>query len=354
MDRSELELLTRDELIAKAEAVRVSRATLLTRSELVDEILRKQMSGKSNEAIAIARGFFGIARDLITRVVERGLHLPDAAERLRSVSSPPKPQPVSAAIPTVTLAEIYASQGYYTRAVETLHHVLADAPDNLDARAYLERLGGHVVDQPVIAPEPLYADDLDGDREAPNGGPFLNDAPLPARYEVDECVAMPVDPSTLFVYWEVRDQTIDAFRGSDDAQVFLHVTSITPTWLGPNTEHNRIAVNARVGEYVLRDITPDAVVRVGIFLDVKAPDGSTRSIAVAQSPLLALAPAEVAEVLPRAAEATSGENAATYRLVEPNVTRTIVPESALYETLRKAVAAFGNAAFGSSERHVTT
>jgi hypothetical protein len=351
MDRSELELLTRDELIAKAEAARVSRATLLTRSELVDEILRKQMSGKSNEALALARGFFGIARDLITRVVERGLHLPDAAERLRSVSSPPKPQPVSAAIPTVTLAEIYASQGYYTRAVETLHQVLADAPDNLEARAYLERLGGRVVDEPVIPPEPPYADDLDGDSDVHYGGPFLNDAPLPSRYEVDECVAMPVDPSTLFVYWEVRDQTIDAFSGGGGVQIFLHVTSITPSWFGPSTNHKRIAVNARVGEYVLRDIAPDAVVRVGIFLDVNAPDGSTRSIAVAQSPLLALAPAEVAEVLPRTpADTASGENAATYRLVEPNITRPIAPESALYGTLRKATAA---AAMGSSERHVT-
>ena len=41
---------------------------------------------------------------------------------------------------------------------------------------------------------------------------LLDDSPLPERYDVDECVAIPVDPRTLYVYWEIREKTIEYVR----------------------------------------------------------------------------------------------------------------------------------------------
>src|SRR5580698_3693007 len=126
MDRADLERLDRPTLITKAEELGVSRANILTRPELVDELLVRTARADDKE-LPRARGFFGRARDLVARVIEKGLHLPDAAERLRSVSvtaSQIAARLVPTVVPTVTLAEIYAAQGHRPRAIETLRRVL--------------------------------------------------------------------------------------------------------------------------------------------------------------------------------------------------------------------------------------
>src|SRR6185312_7038659 len=139
MDRNELERLDRDTLIARAEANGVTRARILTRPELIDELLVKTAPPAAD--VQRARGLFGRARDLLARVVERGLHLPDAADRLRGKSAPPPPLRTAAApLPTVTLAEIYAAQGHRERAIETLRNVLGHEPDHAAARALLAQL----------------------------------------------------------------------------------------------------------------------------------------------------------------------------------------------------------------------
>ncbi len=86
MDREELEGLDRESLIVRAQAAGIRRARILTRPELIDELLRLD---PSTDALQLrkSRGFFGRARDLVARVVERGLHLPDAADRIRGHQS---------------------------------------------------------------------------------------------------------------------------------------------------------------------------------------------------------------------------------------------------------------------------
>jgi hypothetical protein len=131
---------------------------VLTRPELIDELLR--LDPVIDEAqLKKSRGFFGRARDLLSRVVERGLHLPDAAERLRGALGTPLPQvprPEPQAIPTVTLAEIYAAQGHKDRAIQTLERVLEAEPDHARARALLEKLKAkdYVAPPPPLPPEP--------------------------------------------------------------------------------------------------------------------------------------------------------------------------------------------------------
>src|ERR1700735_2958062 len=108
MDRAELERLDRTPLIARAEGRGVTRANILTRPELMDELLVRS-ARKDDRDLPRKRGFFGRARDLVARVIEKGLHLPDAAERLRqvSVTASQLAARVAPAVPTVTLAEIY-------------------------------------------------------------------------------------------------------------------------------------------------------------------------------------------------------------------------------------------------------
>ncbi|MCL2449636.1 MAG: tetratricopeptide repeat protein, partial [Polyangiaceae bacterium] len=234
MNRAELERLDREALVRRAEAAGVTRARVLTRAELVDELVLR--TSVDRLAAQRARGLFGRARDLLARVVEQGLHLPDAADRIRAMGGAPIARPSApAALPTVTLAEIYVAQGHRARAIETLERVLAREPDHAAAGALLAQLRDvtYPVPQPRLPPEdapPSPARALDDAGLAPRPAPaqpgataqvasaprrtnepahMLDDAPLPPRYDVDECVAIPVDPSTIYAYWEVRDRTVD-------------------------------------------------------------------------------------------------------------------------------------------------
>lgn len=277
MNRAELEALNRDALIARAEKAGVSRARILTRPELVDELLLR--SATDDASRRRARGFFGLARDLVARVVERGLHLPDAAQRIRTLDLPiASHASAPAALPTVTLAEIYAAQGHRDRAVETLESVLQREPDHGAARALLAQLrdASFPVPQPRLPPEPeepLVVASSSADLDAPDPvdatprEPFgmLDDAPLPARYDVDECVAIPVDPTTLYVYWEARDATLAKLRGArDGGRLVLRVLVVVPTWDGPSTSVRDFEVGGETGDYFVRDLPKGCVARAAI------------------------------------------------------------------------------------------
>jgi hypothetical protein len=276
MNRAELETLDREDLIARAEAAGVARARILTRPELVDELLIR--SAADNASKQRARGFFGLARDLLARVVERGLHLPDAADRIRTIGSfPAARRSAPAALPTVTLAEIYAAQGHRQRAIETLEGVLAREPDHAAARALLSQLNdaSFPVPPPRMPPEdeelqvpPAASGSEQGPKTPP--GPsepthMLDDAPLPTRYDVDECVAIPVDPETLYVYWEVRERTIEYMRATrPGGAIALRVVIVTPTWDGPRSSVRDHDVHATLGDYFVRGLPAGCVVRAAV------------------------------------------------------------------------------------------
>src|SRR5580658_7352839 len=137
MQRQELDGRSRDELIALAERLGVTRPRVLTQAELIDEILKR--TATSTRDRARSRGWLGRARDLLASVVERGLHLPDAARVLRKRGDDkgwPAPPPP---LPTVTLAEIYAAQGHLERAIAVLDDVIAREPDHHEARTIRDR-----------------------------------------------------------------------------------------------------------------------------------------------------------------------------------------------------------------------
>ncbi|HXX65981.1 MAG TPA: DUF4912 domain-containing protein [Polyangiaceae bacterium] len=348
MNRAELERLDRDALIARAEQAGVSRARILTRPELVDELLLRAAGDQATRERA--RGLFGRARDLLARVVERGLHLPDAAERIRSLGAPVMNRPSApAALPTVTLAEIYVAQGHRARAIETLERVLGREPEHMPARTLLVQLrdAAYPVGTPRLPPEPdegdstalegpsavLAASGLAGAQplpesapaalapstpeqgeeaevlnraapgraqeaeptatsfpestEAPCPGPsapaapagadvesphaepmaMLDEAPLPALYDVDECVAMSVDPTTLYVYWEIRNATLEYLRAAHPgAVVALRFVVVAPTWRGPLSAVRDHDVVAPVGDFFARELPAGSIVRVAIGL----------------------------------------------------------------------------------------
>jgi hypothetical protein len=311
MNRVELEKLDRDALIARAEAAGVTRARILTRPELVDELLLRSATDQATKQRS--RGLFGRARDLLASVVERGLNLPDAAERIRAVGSdlPPAHPRAPAALPTVTLAEIYAAQGHRDRAIETLDRVLTREPEHAAARALVAQLR----DESYPVPSPRLPPEEEEDGAAPEESPtdaestappgsaepshMLDDSPLPPRYDVDECVAIPVDPSTLYVYWEVRERTLEYVRAArPGGTIALRIVVIIPTWDGPRSSVRDHDVHATVGDHFATDLPAGCVVRVAI--GYRHGDAF---VAVAHSPALDTPPGApsplVADVLVR-------------------------------------------------------
>jgi hypothetical protein len=248
MDRSELERLDREGLVLRAQAAGVRRARLLTRPELIDELVRLGPIDPSQ--VKKSRGFFGRARDLLTRVVERGLHLPDAADRLRSAFGVPEdvPRPEPQAVPTVTLAEIYASQGHKKRAIETLRRVLEGEPDQVEARALLAKL--EAVDY-VAPPPPLPPETEEPPPAPPPSEPSVST-------EADTCVAIPEDEG-LSVTWTLTPESarIEAF-------FFVRIVVVTPSWEGPTLETRDIACDSAAGSLKIAGLPEQVVVRVAI------------------------------------------------------------------------------------------
>lgn len=273
MDRSELERLSRDELVARAEGAGIERASVLTRAELVDEIVRRAVRDPGERRRA--RGLLGVARDLLAAVVERGLHLPDAAGLIRGDERDgfaPRPR---APLATVTLAEIYAAQGHRDRALAVLDEVLAAEPDHAVALALRARVASAAEVAPALPPEAPEPEEADGATspalatpepetlEKPK--PMLDDAPLPERYEVDEAIVMPVDPRTVYVYWEVRESTLSAARASDPVgDLVMRVVAVSASWDGPIVETRDLEVYHQRGDWFVRDLPPGALVRAAI------------------------------------------------------------------------------------------
>jgi hypothetical protein len=308
MNRAELERLDREALITQAERAGVTRARILTRPELVDELLLRSAVDQATKQRS--RGLFGRARDLLARVVEQGLHLPDAAERIRAMGgdAPPARPSAPAALPTVTLAEIYAAQGHRERAIETLDRVIVREPDHAAARALRAQLADQTFPvPPAVPPEPeedeppaIGGEETAGELPSapPAAGPrepaqALDDAPLPPRYDVDECIAIPVDPTTLYVYWEIRARTLDYLRATrPGGAVALRAVVIVPTWDGPRSSTRDHDVHAELGDHFLRDLPGGCVVRVAI--GYRQGDAF---VAVAHSPSLETPPGAPAPVV---------------------------------------------------------
>jgi len=212
--REELEGLSRTDLVQRAKALGVSAAGVLTRPELIDEILSAIVEDEQERSQA--RGFLGRARDLVARVVEKGLHLPDAAQR---ILSPPSVTPAEAPKPlaTVALASVYAKQGHRAQALRVLEDVLSTDPHNAAALSLRGELDGAAL---AVSEEPV-AEEPEAETRPPSTPPVAGETPVPepprvtAPSEVPQQDVLDVvrDGRRLTLSWRVRPVTFARNRG---------------------------------------------------------------------------------------------------------------------------------------------
>ncbi len=170
VDRAELDRLGREALVERARRLGVERPEVMTRVELADEIVRRAVTDV--DARRRARGWLGVARDLVASLIEQGLNMPDAAKLVREASLTPAGIRHNPPVATVTLAEIYAAQGHVRRALAMLDEVIAKEPDHKVARTLRDRLAGSAKSAP---PDP--APDRDEDVEPPEAASGPQAAP---------------------------------------------------------------------------------------------------------------------------------------------------------------------------------
>jgi hypothetical protein len=95
--------------------------------------------------------------------------------------------------------------------------------------------------------------------------PSIDAPPLPDRYEVDEIVAIAVDPITLYFYWEVRPITLAHARATHpDGWLCVRVAAVTATWEGPVVETRDLRIDGLSGDRFLRDIQPGSNLRLSV------------------------------------------------------------------------------------------
>jgi hypothetical protein len=295
MDRSSLEAMSRDDLIERAESFGVRRARIMTRPELIDEILLASFGREEKERdkkkLERARGLFGRARDLLARVVDKGLHLPDAADRIRSMPLPPPPsaRTTPSVLPTVTLAEIYAAQGHTGRAIDTLEKVLATEPEHAAASALLDKLRSadyRAPAQPDLGPEEPppaadfdIADDvtsapvLERPREEPpsaeppsiEAGPSTRAATEVNVDVADACTAIPTARGELVVRWTIsRKSRLHHETRAPGGRLALRIATVVPTHDGPRSSVRDELVEPSERERLLAPVRGLAVRRVAI------------------------------------------------------------------------------------------
>lgn len=272
VDRTALEALARDDLVSTARGYGVKRPEVMTRVELVDEILR--LSTPNPVERRRVRGWLGVARDLVASVVDRGLHLPDAAAFIRGdVRYEPlrTPQPPVA---TVTLAEIYGAQGHLDRAVATLDEVIANEPELHIARTLRERFAGELSRRPRVHAA-RSADTSESEPPPPDSAP--TEAAQETSPEVeragDSVAALSrTGPSSCAIYYDVSSGA-----GADAAHV-VRVVELRPGPGRAERVEQDLTLSSLRGTTTVSGLASGSIVRAAIGV---RSNGSFRAVAVA-------------------------------------------------------------------------
>ncbi|MSP24397.1 MAG: DUF4912 domain-containing protein [Myxococcales bacterium] len=299
----ELRSLTRPQLIDRATSLGVERAGVLTQAELLDEIVTRTtpLSGR-----ALVRGWLGKARDLVTQVVSKGLHLPSAARVLRALPLETRLAPPPPPLPTVTLAEIYAAQGHVAKAVTILDQVLVREPRHELAAQLRERLAaqlGGVIVVPPVPEEPVYEEESEelevaavaattsvpasedatvaamtattsvpasealdvAAMTATTSVPASEDTTVASQPWLDEVVVLATDPRTIYVYWELRPlRYARILHERPSGRLVLRVVTFSVHPEGPVRVANDVEIEGVTGDVFVGGLTPASALRTSI------------------------------------------------------------------------------------------
>ncbi|MBI2894804.1 MAG: DUF4912 domain-containing protein [Deltaproteobacteria bacterium] len=293
MDRNELEMMTRDELLSLARACGIDGAEWLGRDELVTTLARAAAPGKP-------RGLFEKAKALFDRAIELGQKFgkPGRASQ-PPPPAPPPPEPAASGdqaaqgtgatarapdstggeggaraegagkeaqdeFETLTMAEVYAAQGLVEQASKIARAIALREPDNAAAAALASKLEAQIE---AAKPPP-----------GPPPGPlFLDLEEPPDRYGEDVVSLLMVEPSLVYVYWEVTEGGRAGARASLGGDGHLTLRFFSARAEETSIRDEPLDHGRDVGEFFFHGVVAGARHRVAIGL--RSADGRFAPIA---------------------------------------------------------------------------
>ncbi len=259
--RDELETRPRAELVRRAKTLGVAHAETLTRPELIDEIVSASVPDEKERRLA--RGLLGRARDLVARVVEKGLHLPDAAQRILTPVGglpPNAPDPIA----TVALARVYARQGHRAQALAVIDEVLRLDPHNAAAITLRKSLSSPSRQEPKAEAAPAELDPSTGVEPqsttavptsgeetaaaeilAPSPGVLSQEhAGIPKR----DAIHVTRDHNRIQIAWRLRPVTFARGRAhSPSGQLVVRVIHTLVSNQGPDVKQEDVEIDRLAG-----------------------------------------------------------------------------------------------------------
>lgn len=95
--------------------------------------------------------------------------------------------------------------------------------------------------------------------------PSIEELPLPERYNVDEIVGIAVEPTTVYLYWEVRPIVLArAHARRSEGTMVVRIVAVTPSWDGPIVEQRDLPIDALYGDAYVRSVRPGSNVRIAV------------------------------------------------------------------------------------------
>jgi len=179
---------------------------------------------------------------------------------------------------TITMATILERQGRHADALRVFEQLLARNPSHGEAREGRDRLR-LVLRLPGVASEHAFA------VSKPEPTEMLDRAPVPRGYAISQAHALPVDPTTIVVYWELTAEDVRRARHDlgADAQPALTVSSVYSEGSRFEQSDRWIEGLAASGDYFVRGVTPGAAHHATV--GVRSPDGRFVAITHAEAVL---------------------------------------------------------------------
>ena len=78
---------------------------------------------------------------------------------------------------------------------------------------------------------------------------YFDKAPLPAAYFTDELVLMPKNPTTLYIYWEIRDDTFERLASNNGV-----IDNVVIKLYRDGYEYRKIIRHERIGSHYITEI----------------------------------------------------------------------------------------------------
>ncbi|MDO5088640.1 MAG: DUF4912 domain-containing protein [Leptotrichiaceae bacterium] len=101
---------------------------------------------------------------------------------------------------------------------------------------------------------------------------YFDKAPLPAAYFVDEVVLMPKNPTTLYVYWEIRDDTFEKLSENPDI-----IDNIVIKLFKDGSEYRKIIRHERIGSHYIGEV--DTAQNYEVFIGYEDKYGNFSEVA---------------------------------------------------------------------------